>query len=594
VEEKVHYPGILRRLFRGHPAMRLLCTDVYSNDFGQVKKRVTTIRRGARSEDYAKHLDAGSFNGTGALGIIPTFSESIGQKRGWFVWFLALDFDSLSLTEVMPLVAALEEYRVYVYLDRGTTGRGVHLYIFLSSPLPQGEAHEVLTTIANLSLHIGLPYPEFMPSSASGSGKGIFLPYRGAAEDGFGANPLIDPVGGTQIPLHAADPDAAEGEVFRTEVEDLGALVENLGVTDRGYTFSETSQIQLTPGTYAGGLEAWDTEMARLQEAWVEGKRQHLTLGATAYGIKSLGIPADRIKSSIEALERASSDPEVDQRMKAVDRTVQRHVRGERVAWVKFYKLAGVEPPLSNKVVPYEVILKLHALEDRLSSALFKGMGGFTDLDILYSLIEVGKRYGKPHAEGVEVSISVRDLAEVARVGSDTVSNSLKRSGRDGWVFRASKGRGTHSGSLVLLIDDEALHSVTDESAVEQDLHIPIPRFRWGAGKMGKTSRPILQILQRLQPCTRADVARAMGRESRGIRDPMNRLWEHGLVVYDEETNTYTLPPDLQDRLFEVLLADGTLATDFKHKKRFEKERMTHKTLLSIKKSRREEPVQAK
>ncbi len=147
---------------------------------------------------------------------------------------------------------------------------------------------------------------------------------------------------------------------------------------------------------------------------------------------------------------------------------------------------------------------------------------------------------------------------------------------------------------MVLLIDDEALHSVTDESADERDIHIPIPRFRWGAGKMGKTSRPILQILQRLQPCTRADVARAMGRESRGIRNPMNRLVEYELVIYDEETNTYTLPIDLQDRLFEVLLADGTLATDFKHKKRFEKERMTHKTLLSIKKSRREEPVQAK
>ncbi len=261
----------------------------------------------------------------------------------------------------------------------------------------------------------------------------------------------------------------------------------------------------------------------------------------------------------------------------------------------KFYKLAGVEPPRSNKVVPYEVILKLHALEDRLSSALFKGMGGFTDLDILYSLIEVGRKYGKPHAEGVEVSISVRALAEVARVGSDTVSNSLKRLGREGWVFRANKGRGSNSGSLVLLIDDEALHNVTDESADERDIHIPIPRFRWGTGKMGKTSRPILQILQRLQPCTRADVARAMGRKSRDIRNPMNRLVEYELVDHDEEINTYTLPIDLQDRLFEVLLADGTLATDFKHKKRFERERKVYRALLSMNKAReREEPVQAK
>ncbi len=335
MKDNLNHPTILQKLFPGHPAKRLECTDVYTDGFGQKKKKVITIHRGARTEDYARHLSIDSIDGVDALGIIPTYPEQVEGKNRWFVSFLALDFDTLSLAEVMRLVAALEGYRVYVYLDRGTTGRGVHLYIFLSSPLPQGEAHEVLTTIANLSLHIGLPYPEFMPSSASGSGKGIFLPYRGAAENGFGVNPLID-FDGTQIPLDAADPDATEGEIFKTEVEDLKTLVEDLSVTDSRPTASpDTSNTLPTSGTYAGGLEAWDAEMTRLGKVWVEGKRQHLTLGATAYGIRSLGIPADRIKSSIEALERASSDPEVDQRMKAVDRTVQRHVRGERVAWVK-------------------------------------------------------------------------------------------------------------------------------------------------------------------------------------------------------------------------------------------------------------------
>jgi hypothetical protein len=592
------YPDRLQKLFPGHPARRLLCTGVYTNELGEDKKEVTTVYRGARPGNYAEHLSVGSIGGRGALGVIPTYPEEFGGRTCWLVLFLALDFDHLSLAEVMPLVAALEEYRVYVYLDRGTTGRGVHLYIFLSSPLPQREAHEVLTTIANLSLHIGLPYPEFMPSSASGSGKGIFLPYRGAAEDGIGANPLIDPYG-TQIPLGAANPDAAESEIFRTEVEDLKSFVENLGVADTRTTAScDTSHILPTPGTYAGGIEAWDAEMARLKEVWVKTRRQYLALGASAYGIRSLGISADRIKSSIEALEKASSDPEVDQRMKAVDRTVEKHVKGERVAWVKFYNLAGVEPPKSNKVVPYEVIIKLHILEDRLSSALFKGMGGFTDLDVLYSLIEVGRKYGKPHAEGVEVSISVRDLAEFARVGSDTVIKSLRRLGQSGLVKRGSRGKGTNSGSLVLLIDDEdvASHNMRDEdedgNADEQDIHLP--RFRWGAGKIGKTSRPILQILQRLQPCTRVDVAKAMGRKSNGIRNPMNRLWEQGLVVYDEETNTYTLPYDLQDRLFEVQFNDGTLETNFKHKKRFERERKAFRTMLSIKRAKGREKVQSR
>ncbi len=597
MNDNLDYPDILQKLFPGHPARRLLCTGVYTNELGEDKKEVTTVYRGARPGNYAEHLSVGSIGGRGALGVIPTYPEEFGGRTCWLVLFLALDFDSVGLAEVMPLVSTLEEYRVYVYLDRGTTGRGVHLYVFLSDPLRQRQAHEALTTIANLSRHLKLPYPEFMPSSASGAGKGIFLPYRGASEDGFGANPLIDPYG-TQIPLGAADPDAAESEIFKTEVEDLKSFVENLGVADSGFTAScDTSQMLPTSGTYARGIEAWDAEMARLKEVWVQGKRQYLTLGASAYGIRSLGISADRIKNSIEALEKASSYPEVDERLKAVDHTLQKYVRGERIAWRKFYNLAGVEPPGANKVVPWEVILKLHILEDRLSSAPFKGMGGFTDLDVLDSLIEVGRRYGNPHPEGVEVSISVRDLAVVARVGKDTVNNSLKRLIEAGRVLRGSRGKGTHSGSLILLIEDVdvASHNVMDENADEQDIHVPVPRFRWGGGKLGKISRPILQILQGLQPCTRADVAKAMGRKSNGIRNPMNRLWEQGLVVYDEETNTYTLPSDFQDRLFEVQLANGTLETDFKHKKRFERERKAYKTLLSIKKTiGRDEPVQAR
>ena len=218
------YPGILQRLFPGHPARRLLCTGIHCDDAGKVKKEVTTRHRGAHLGDYKKHLDPKSHDGVGALGIIPTLPKTNGEETRWFVQFMALDFDISELADVMPLIAVLEEYRVYVYLDQGTTGRGVHLYVFLADPLLQWEAHEVLVAIANLSKQLNLSYPEFMPSSASGPGKGIFLPYRGAAEDGFGANPLINPIGGEQIRL-----DVTESEVFRTDVENLRVLVEDLG-----------------------------------------------------------------------------------------------------------------------------------------------------------------------------------------------------------------------------------------------------------------------------------------------------------------------------------------------------------------------------
>jgi DNA-binding MarR family transcriptional regulator len=566
----------------------LLCTGIHCDGSGNVKKEVTTRHRGAHLGAYNKHLDPKSHDGVGALGIIPTLPETNGEETRWFVQFMALDFDGSELPDVMPLIAVLEDYRVYVYLDQGTTGRGVHLYVFLAESLLQGEAHEMLVAIADLSKQLNLSYPEFMPSSASGPGKGIFLPYRGAAEDGFGANPLINPIGGEQIRL-----DATESEVFRTEVEDLRVLVEDLGGTESKSTAShESSQNTLDTNTYAGALKAWGAEMARLRVLWAEGGRQNLTMGATAYGI-SLGIAADRIKENIEALERTSSDPEVRDRLTAVDRTIEKHVKGERIAWRKFYMLADVEPPTGNKVVGWEVLLKLQILEDRLHSVPFKGMGGFTDLDVLDSLIELGRKYGKPHTEGVEISISTRDLALEARVSRVTIVNSLKRLKKSGWIMRGDRGRGTNSGSLVLLLDnqDVALYESINEGdgeKADEEIGFHVPRVRWGAGKLGKTVRPILQYLQRLEPCTRADVAREMGRKSRDIRNPMNRLLEYGLVNLDEDTNIYSLPADLDDRLFEVLLADGTLETDFKHKKRYERERMAYRARLSIKETRRE------
>lgn len=573
------YSKTLQRLFRGHPARHLQCTDVQCLENGSKKKKVVTRKYGAQLSEYAKHLDPRSFDGTGALGVIPTFSRNSEERTRWFVEFLALDFDSVELADVMPLIGFLEEDRIYVYLDRGTTGRGVHLYIFPSKSLSQGEAHTVLVTVANLSKSLKLPYPESMPSSASGPSKGILLPYRGAAEDGLGANPLIDPMNGTQIPLYEA-----ESEIFRTEVEDLRNLVETLGDSQNDNKFCKGSSYNpIYINTYSEVLKAWNAECTRLKEFWVEGKRQYLALGLTAYGI-SIGVTDEKIREDIKALETASSNPEIDSRMKAVDGTVKKYVKGERIAWRKFYNLADVEPPGANKVIAWEVLLKLQILEDQLRSLLpFKGMGGFTDLDVLDSLIEVGRKYGRLHPEGVEISISTRDLALVARSSNTTIINSLKRLRTAGWVSRSNHGVGTNSGSVVLLIDDEDVgpRNLVTENA-DEEIMVHIPRFRWGGGKLGKMSRPILQNLQRLQPCTRAELARAMGRKSRDLRNPLNHLVEYKLVEYDEDSNTYFLPSNAEDRLLDVLITNGTLQTDFKHKDRFERERKAFRARIAL------------
>lgn len=89
----------------------------------------------------------------------------------------------------MPLVNILEDNGVHPYLDHGTTGRGAHLYIFLSEPLPQPKAHSVVKAVAELARRLGLGTSEIKPSNPYNPGTGIFLPYRGAERDGYGFNP---------------------------------------------------------------------------------------------------------------------------------------------------------------------------------------------------------------------------------------------------------------------------------------------------------------------------------------------------------------------------------------------------------------------
>jgi predicted transcriptional regulator len=565
----------LQALFPCHQN-KYLAAKISHYGWGEIDKKVWTVHRSPTLEDFVVHLDNNQAK-EDVLGVFPTFLAGGGGRRGWFVKVLALDYDASTMEQVMPLVALLEDHGIYAYLDTGTTDRGCHLYVFLADPLPQHEAYAALAKIANLSQQLGLPYPETFPSNATTAGKGILLPYRGAAEDGIGANHLIDPTTGTAIPLMQA-----EDEIYRTDLSDLKGLIASLECDKTG---SELAHNVTKIETYSDAIGAWEAEVLRVEPYYGKTRRQNLVMGLSGYGMH-IGVPPDRIRKDIETLGTKFSDPELVKRLGAVDGTIGKFQRGERVAYRKFYQLAGLEPPASNKAVSWDVILRVKAFEDKLHSEIFKGMGGFTDLDIAKTLVEIARKYGKHHPSGVEVSISVRELALSARVTSTTACASLTRLSESGWVSRSNRGRGANSGALVLLVNGTDLDSLeaqgdTSDKFSEEPL-IHIPKFRWGAGKLGKTSRLILQKIHQLQPCTRAEIAKAMGKQSRDIKAPLNRLKEHYLVDYDEETRTHSLPDNLEDTLFEVLLDDGTLETDVKHKNRYKLEQARFKALLAL------------
>ncbi len=210
MKENQVYPSTLQGLFPGHPARHIQLKTIHDFDSGQ--KDTITLRFGAKEDLYTRHLNVQSYDGSWALGLMPGFP--VEQKR-WFVFWVGFDFDKNGLKEVLPFVNALEERKIHVYLTKGTTGRGgsgAHGYVFLTDPVSQPKVCNALKHLADLAQELGLGRPEIKPSNPYGPGTGILLPYRGAEQDGYGFNPLIDPTTSEIIPL-----EQAENWVVRTQ-----------------------------------------------------------------------------------------------------------------------------------------------------------------------------------------------------------------------------------------------------------------------------------------------------------------------------------------------------------------------------------------
>jgi len=214
---------------------------------------------------------------------------------------------------------------------------------------------------------------------------------------------------------------------------------------------------------------------------------------------------------------------------------------------------------------------RLEALKRRESELAWSGKEGLTDRDAYRTLIEEAQEHGSVCEDGIRVSISVRELSQRARIGYKATLRSLNdRLIPAGLVERSTGGWGKTSGTLILLIDSNASDSPQHSTALE-NISNPKPKFRWGTGKLGKLSGSVIETLNASGPCTRPEIAKALGRKSKAIKSTVNRLVESGLVERDEDI--YSLPKNFEDLLEKRLLSDGTIETDRRHKELYEKER---------------------
>lgn len=590
--------------FTRHPAAHI---EYISS--GAEGKKVVTKRCPLSEKRILKHLnssDANGQRGVGARGVsftVPVECSTGDRKSEWYTDRIVFDFDDLVLDRLSDLADTLEGNGIYIYLTNGTTGRGAHVHLPLEISIPQPEAYKLAEGCAAFFAEQELPRPELFPSCPFGQSKAILLPYRGAALSkhlGYGYNPLLEPAG--LKPIHIS----SLAQLNRTSPDDLQEFVKAVSKPAPSVR-SKGSRRVSTRSSHTDPDAAWHAELERVAPEWQEGKRQYLTLALSCYGLYDLGLPLEQVQKGVRKLAQQKGDAEIKVREKAITRTWEKMQRGELVSRNNWYEKAGVEPP--SKPAPSQDVLDFL---DRLENYLFeqpsrwKGSAALTDRNVLQALISVARQHGVIYANGVEVSISQRELAERAGVTVSTVNKSLSRLRKRITVKTRTAKRKSDAGSVILMsppyidrfdisskkrFNSLALSSYSSENphkggrksvlskGVLPSSVYPILFSNTGLGTLAGLILDVLIHLGGRAP--HAQLTETTGRKGKQLDKPLERLANYGLVL--REGRNYVLPKNLPTALKRAAEGTGVLEVRAKRQDLHEKQRAEYNEYLARK-----------
>lgn len=161
----------------------------------------------------------------------------------------------------------------------------------------------------------------------------------------------------------------------------------------------------------------------------------------------------------------------------------------------------------------------VHELRRAVEDHGWSGVADHSTRDVYLVLLDCGDEHGTEIGPGVRVSISVREIAERAAIGSTlTVWRCINRLRRRGLVRRDGTGRGPQSGAIVLLCGPRAqVNTLTTGGAGEEREEASVyfrasaPRLRWSApghgGRLGKIRGRIIDLLESRGPLTVEELA---------------------------------------------------------------------------------------
>lgn len=539
-------------------------------------RKPTATRHGApTTADYAEHLSFDAIAGPGAIGVKLARTSEDGNIECSVV---AIDLDNLPVSSLRdtPIIDSLESLGIHPYVSSGSTGRGSHLYVFLEHTMPVKHAYDGLQVLARI-IREGAPGTtvEVFPSSRTGTGKGIYLPYRGASNDGLGANPILDPCN-DYSPIRL---DEAEMHVTRTPPARLYDLAQRWP-EDEAPTSTATPQA-VEPHVPDDGHDRFEQEVERLARYWRPGVRNFLVKGLTAYGASGLGVDRWTI---LEAVRRLHRDSGVRQRdlgefLNSAQQTINRHERGELVAWYRYYQQAGVPAPMPVGRSS-DLLAKLNDLQQGAATISFKGRTGLTDRKLFETLVRLATLYGRLQDEGVAVRVSRRDLAIRSHLSDNGARNALTRLVQRGLaVTTASSGWG-EPGTIILPVTsgeaNQRPQSTPSSSAIQMEpdwvRSFDHPAFRRGC--LGELAALIVTELRRCETGTLSlpDLSKLLDRAPYRLRNATQRLLHH-MVIEHAGDGAFRLAEVHVQRLDEAAEALGAIRRRANQHARHEAER---------------------
>jgi hypothetical protein len=225
-----------------------------------------------------------------------------------------------------------------------------------------------------------------------------------------------------------------------------------------------------------------------------------------------------------------------------------------------------------------------------------KGMGGATGWSIYRAGLELLRRYGREHTDGVVLSVDVRTWAQMA----GTTHTSVRRFiGRTSLIRVVRKGSGRRSGAFVFVVASEALakghkafHSSSSRVGIETKstrsgtpsaLLRLLERLRWGPGRIGKSKAAILhKLVECDHALSRKELASKLGKKPESLRVPLKWLVDVGLLERVSR-GVYAVADDLQRRVEDARQISGEPEADRLQIARHDRERDAYRRRNTLK-----------